>query len=76
LDVSKSLKSLWDFLTSIGSFQGLLAEASEVILLPQRLALKYNTTHRAIWQPLFASFFDFFFFGPFAQFFVSNSTGV
>ena len=59
LDVSKSLKSLWDFLTSIGSFQGLLAEASEVILLPQRLALKYNTTHRAIWQPLFASFFDF-----------------
>ena len=60
LDVSKSLKSLWDFLTSIGSFQGLLAEALEVILLPQRLALKYNTTHRAIWQPLFASFFDFF----------------
>jgi len=75
LDVSKSLKSLWDF-SSIGSFQGLLAEALEVILLPQRLALKYNTTHRAIWQPLFASFFDFFFFGPFAQFFVSNSTGV
>ena len=60
LDVSKSLKSLWDFLTSIGSFQGLPAEALEVILLPQRLALKYNTTHRAIWQPLFASFFDFF----------------
>ena len=60
LDVSKSLNSLWDFLTSIGSFQGLLAEALEVILLPQRLALKYNTTHRAIWQPLFASFFDFF----------------
>ena len=59
LDVSKSLKSLWDFLTSIGSFQGLLAEALEVILLPQRLALKYNTTHRAIWQPLFASFFAF-----------------
>ena len=29
---------------SIGSFQGLLAEALEVILLPQRLALKYNTT--------------------------------
>ena len=32
------------FSASIGSFQGLPAEASEVILLPQRLALKYNTT--------------------------------
>jgi hypothetical protein len=32
------------FSASIGSFQGLPAEALEVILLPQRLALKYNTT--------------------------------
>ena len=31
------------FSASIGSFQGLPAEALEVILLPQRLALKYNT---------------------------------
>jgi hypothetical protein len=62
LDVSKSLKSLWDFLTSIGSFQGLLAEALEVILLPQRLALKYNTTHRASCQHFSAAFFKFFLF--------------
>jgi len=61
LDVSKSLKSLWDFLTSIGSFQGLLAEDLEVILLPQRLALKYNTTHRASCQHFSAAFFIFLF---------------
>ena len=60
LDVPKSLKSLWDFLTSIGSFQGLLAEALEVILLPQRLALKHNTTHRASCQHFSAAFFKFF----------------
>ena len=59
LDVSKSLKSLWDFLTSIGSFQGLLAEVLEVILLPQRLALKYNTTHRDSCQHFLTSFFQF-----------------
>ena len=59
LDVSKSLKSLWDFLTSIGSFQGLLAEASEVILLPQRLALTYSTTFKRLWQVFFTSFFVF-----------------
>ena len=60
LDVSKSLKSLWDFLTSIGSFQELLAEALEVILLPQRLALKYNTTHSHLCQHFSAAFFKFF----------------
>ena len=60
LDVSKSLKSLWDFLTSIGSFQRLPAEALEVILLPQRLALKYNTTHLASCQHFSAAFFKFF----------------
>ena len=59
LDVSKSLKSLWDFLTSIGSFQGLLAEALEVILLPQRLALTYSTTFKRLWQVFFTSFFVF-----------------
>ena len=59
LDVSKSLKSLWDFLTSIGSFQGLLAEALEVILLPQRLALIYSTTFKRLWQVFFTSFFVF-----------------
>ena len=60
LDVSKSLKSLWDFLTSIGSFQRLCAEASEVILLSQRLALKYNTTPRQSCQHFLTSFFQFF----------------
>jgi len=64
LEVLKSLKSLWDFLTSIGSFQELLAEASEVILLPQRLALKYNTTHPALCQHFFTPFFKFFLFSP------------
>jgi len=48
------------FSASIGSFQGLPAEASEVILLPQRLALKYNTTHRASCQHFSAAFFKFF----------------
>ena len=33
------------FSASIGSFQGLPAGTSEVILLSQRLALKYNTIH-------------------------------
>ena len=59
LDVSESLKSLWDFLTSIGSFQGLLAEALEVILLSQRLALTYSTTFKRLWQVFFTSFFVF-----------------
>ena len=48
------------FSASIGSFQGLPAEASEVILLSQHLALKYNTIRRAGCQHLFASFFRFF----------------
>ena len=45
------------FSASIGSFQRLRAE---VILLLQRLALKYNTTHRGVWQALFATFLNFF----------------
>ena len=48
-----------NFSASIGSFQGLPAEASEVILLSQRLALKYNTTHRGTCQHFLTSFFQF-----------------
>lgn len=47
------------FSASIGSFQGLPAEALEVILLPQRLALKYNTTPPASLSTLFVRFFPF-----------------
>ena len=47
------------FSASIGSFQGLPAEALEVILLPQRLALKYNTTPPAFCQHFLTSFFQF-----------------
>ena len=68
------LRSFWSFLNlerfrflgisrnfsaSIGSFQGLPAELSEVILLSQRLALKYNTTHRDSCQHFLTSFFQF-----------------
>ncbi len=49
------------FSASIGSFQGLPAKASEVILLPQRLALKYNTTPPPPCQHFFDRFFPFFF---------------
>ena len=48
------------FSASIGSFQGLPAEASEVILLPQRLALKYNTTPPPPCQHFLTDFFNFF----------------
>ena len=48
-----------NFSASIGSFQGLPAEASEVILLSQRLALKYNTTPRGSCQHFLTSFFQF-----------------
>ena len=47
------------FSASIGSFQGLPAEASEVILLPQRLALKYNTTPPPPCQHFLTDFFQF-----------------
>ena len=36
------------------------AGTSEVILLSQRLALKYNTIHPSVWQPLFSTFLPFF----------------
>ena len=45
------------FSASIGSFQGLPAEALEVILLPQRLALEYNTTPPASCQHFLTGFF-------------------
>ena len=47
------------FSASIGSFQGLPAELLEVILLSQRLALKYNTTPRGSCQHFLTSFFQF-----------------
>ena len=50
-----------NFSASIGSFQGLPAELWEVILLSQRLALKYNTTPPAFCQHFFASFLSFFY---------------
>ena len=48
----------WCFSASIGSFQGLPAGTSEVILLSQRLALKYNTTPRQSCQHFLTSFFQ------------------
>ena len=60
LDASKFLGADRNFSASIGSFQRLRAEASEVILLSQRLALKYNTTPSAFCQHFSASFFLFF----------------
>ena len=47
------------FSASIGSFQGLPAEVLEVILLPQRLALKYNTTPPPPCQHFLTDFFQF-----------------
>ena len=44
------------FSASIGSFQGLPAGTSEVILLSQRLALKCNTTPRCACQHFLTSF--------------------
>ena len=49
-----------NFRTSIGSFRFTSSWDSEVILLPQRLALKYNTICWATLQAFFASFFALF----------------
>ena len=49
-----------NFSASIGSFQGLPAEASEVILLSQRLALTYSTIPQPLLQAFFAFFSPFF----------------
>ena len=60
LDALKFLGADRNFSASIGSFQRLRAEASEVILLSQRLTLKYNTTPRSPCQHFSASFFCLF----------------
>ena len=60
LDASKFLGTDRNFSASIGSFQRLPAEASEVILLSQRLALTYSTTFKGVWQAFFQSFLRFF----------------
>ena len=56
----KSLAFLPDFLASIGSFRFTSNWDSEVILLSQRLALKYNTTSPPTLQAFFTSFLLFF----------------
>ena len=56
LDASKFLGANRSFSASIGSFQRLRAETSEVILLSQRLALKYNTTLPSSCQHFLTSF--------------------
>ena len=56
----KSLAFLPDFLASIGSFRFTSSWVSEVILLSQRLALKYNTTSPPTLQAFFTSFLLFF----------------
>ena len=60
LDRSQFLGAGRNFRTSIGSFRFTSSWDSEVILLSQRLALKYNTIRRAGCQHFFASFFRFF----------------
>ena len=62
LDRSQFLGAGRNFRTSIGSFRFTSSWDSEVILLSQRLALKYNTICRAGCQHFFASFSGFFFF--------------
>ena len=59
LDCFKFLGISRNFSASIGSFQRLPAETSEVILLSQRLALKYNTTPPDDCQHFLTSFFQF-----------------
>ena len=54
-----------NFRTSIGSFRFTSSRDLEVILLSQRLALKYNTICRAALQAFFTSFLLFFRFWTF-----------
>ncbi len=72
LDASKFLGADRNFSASIGSFQRLRAEASEVILLPQRLALTYNTTFKGFGKPFFKVFCVFFAFVYRSQFLAPN----
>ena len=59
-----------NFRTSIGSFRFTSSWDSEVILLSQRLALKYNTILRATLQAFFTSFLLFFRFWTFSPVFL------
>ena len=60
LERSLFLGASRNFRTSIGSFRFTSSWDSEVILLSQRLALKYNTICWATLQAFFASFFALF----------------
>ena len=60
LERSRFLGAGRNFRTSIGSFRFTSSRDSEVILLSRRLALKYNTIHRAALQAFFTSFLLFF----------------
>ena len=60
LERSRFLGAGRNFRTSIGSFRFTSSRDSEVVLLSQRLALKYNTIRRATLQAFFASFLLFF----------------
>ena len=60
LERSRFLGAGRNFRTSIGSFRFTSSWDSEVILLSQRLALKYNTIRRATLQAFFTSFLLFF----------------
>uniref|UniRef100_UPI004025913F hypothetical protein n=1 Tax=Faecalibacterium prausnitzii TaxID=853 RepID=UPI004025913F len=60
LERSRFLGTDRNFRTSIGSFRFTSSWDSEVILLSQRLALKYNTICRATLQAFLASFLLFF----------------
>jgi hypothetical protein len=65
LERSQFLGADRNFRTSIGSFRFTSSWDSEVILLSQRLALKYNTIRRVTLQAFFASFLLFFRFWTF-----------
>ena len=60
LERSLFLGASRNFRTSIGSFRFTSSWDSEVILLSQRLALKYNTIRRATLQAFFTFFSPFF----------------
>ena len=70
LERSRFLGADRNFRTSIGSFRFTSSWGSEVILLSQRLALKYNTIRRATLQAFFASFLLFFRFWTFSPVFL------
>ena len=60
LERSRFLGAGRNFRTSIGSFRFTSSRDSEVILLSQRLALKYNTIRRGALQAFFYKFFALF----------------